>query len=151
MRLVLDGRRVGFVHDAIAHETRQVVPSQEYRRKVRTLTGNFQLCAWLPGILVPVRNPIWIQFVCHKLLRLATPWCAAAAAIGCGALALRAAGDAAKWVVAAALAGAVWLLLGRDGAARKLRGAAMQLATLQAAVLTATVNGLRGRWDVWKA
>jgi poly-beta-1,6-N-acetyl-D-glucosamine synthase len=149
MRLVLDGWRVGFVEEAIAHETRLVAASQEYRRKVRTLTGNFQLCAWLPAILVPVRNPIWIQFVCHKLLRLLTPWCAAAFAIASALLVLRAAGEAAPWLLGAAALGALWMLGGRDAIARRLRSAAAQFAALQAAVVTATVNGLRGRWDVW--
>jgi cellulose synthase/poly-beta-1,6-N-acetylglucosamine synthase-like glycosyltransferase len=151
MRLLLDGWRVGFEHDAVAHETRRVVASQEYRRKVRTLTGNFQLCAWLPGILVPFHNPIWAQFVCHKLLRLVTPWCAAAVALGTAWWVLTVAGDAAKWLVLGALPGTIWLVAGRDTISRKLRGAALQFGTLQAAVVTATMNGLRGRWDVWKA
>ena len=151
MKLVLDGWRVGFVHEAIAHETRQVAPEQEYRRKVRTLTGNFQLCAWLPGVLVPGRNPIWVQFVCHKLLRLATPWCAIAVALASGVWILRAAGNTAIWLVGAALLGAVWIAIGRDVVARKLRGAVVQVGALQAAAATATINGIRGRWDVWKA
>lgn len=151
MRLALGGWRVGFERDAIAHETRRVDAGQEYRRKVRTLTGNFQLCAWLPGILVPFRDPIWLQFVCHKLLRLATPWAAAAFALGTAWLVLLAAGPTAKWLVLAAALGTLWMAAGRDTIARKLRSAAVQFAALQAAVVTATVNGARGRWDVWKA
>ena len=41
---------------------------------MRTLTGVLQLCAWLPQTLAPVRNPVWPQFVTHKLLRLLTPY-----------------------------------------------------------------------------
>ncbi|HLS46952.1 MAG TPA: glycosyltransferase, partial [Gemmatimonadales bacterium] len=74
MRLVLAGERVGFTESARAFDVRRTAPAEEYRRKVRTLTGNFQLCAWLPGVLVPGRNPVWIQFVFHKLLRLLTPY-----------------------------------------------------------------------------
>ena len=48
--------------------------SDEFRRKVRTLAGNFQLATLLPGALLPWRNPIWLQFLSHKLLRLAVPW-----------------------------------------------------------------------------
>ena len=151
MRLVLEGRRVGFERDALAFETRKVAAGQEYRRKVRTLTGNFQLCAWLPGVLVPLRNPIWLQFVCHKLLRLLTPWCAAAAALGVVALAWELAGSRLPLLLGVTAAGALWLLVGPDPIARKLRSAALQFASLQAAVVTATVNGVRGRWDVWKA
>jgi cellulose synthase/poly-beta-1,6-N-acetylglucosamine synthase-like glycosyltransferase len=46
----------------------------EFRRKVRTLSGNFQLLGRLPGALAPTRNPIWIQFFSHKLMRLVVPW-----------------------------------------------------------------------------
>jgi cellulose synthase/poly-beta-1,6-N-acetylglucosamine synthase-like glycosyltransferase len=46
----------------------------EFRRKVRTLTGNYQLVARQPGLLLPWRNPVCFQLVSHKLLRLAVPW-----------------------------------------------------------------------------
>src|SRR5262249_16423883 len=46
----------------------------EFRRKVRTLSGNFQLLGRLPAALLPWRNPIWFQLLSHKLLRLVVPW-----------------------------------------------------------------------------
>ena len=46
----------------------------EFRRKVRTLSGNFQLIPRLPSALVPTRNPVWFALVSHKLLRLVVPW-----------------------------------------------------------------------------
>ena len=46
----------------------------EYGRKVRTLCGNYQLLAQLPQALLPWRNPIFIQFVSHKVGRLLAPW-----------------------------------------------------------------------------
>jgi hypothetical protein len=126
---------------------------QEFRRKVRTLTGNYQLCAWLPGVLVPGRNPIWAQFVLHKLLRLLLPVGVLLALAGGGGLAARAAyallGTRAWWLAAAAALGIAWLWAGRDGLARRLRGLAVQFASMQAAVAVAAVNGVRGRWDVW--
>src|SRR5205814_2287338 len=75
MRMVLAGYRIAFADDAHAVETRRPTAQQEYTRKLRTLTGVLQLCAWLPELLVPHRNPIWPQFVIHKLLRLLTPYC----------------------------------------------------------------------------
>jgi len=48
-------------------------PRQEYRRKVRTLTGNYQLMQLAPWILTP-SNPLFLQFICHKLLRLVVPF-----------------------------------------------------------------------------
>ena len=155
MRLALARHRVGFVPDAYAHETRRVVGAQEFRRKVRTLTGNYQLCAWLPDVLVPWRNPIWLQFVCHKLLRLFLPVGVLLTGVGLAAAAARAAaaqlGGTAVWLVAALGLGAAWVWFGRDGLARRLRGVAVQFASMQAAVAVAAFHGLRGEWDVWKA
>lgn len=150
MSLVLRGHRVGFVRAAKAVEVRRFQPQQEYRRKARTLTGNLQLCAWLPGVLVPVRNPIWLQFVCHKLARLATPYLALAVALGALVLGARALGDA----LPAALLGvalAVGLLMAARPSLRRRAGHLIAWGVaLQAAVVVATFNGLRGRWDVWQ-
>jgi poly-beta-1,6-N-acetyl-D-glucosamine synthase len=74
LQVVLQGYRV--VHDprAVAYDRLPDKPRDEFRRKVRTLTGNWQLLARLPAALLPWRNPIWLQFVSHKFLRLLVPW-----------------------------------------------------------------------------
>jgi len=74
MRVVMRGYRV--IHDgrAKAFDRLPDKPRDEFRRKVRTLSGNFQLVARMPSLLVPWRNPLWVQFLSHKLLRLAAPW-----------------------------------------------------------------------------
>jgi poly-beta-1,6-N-acetyl-D-glucosamine synthase len=74
MQVVLAGRRI--VHDsgAVALDALPPRPQDELRRKIRTLSGNFQLMAAVPAILIPLRNPVWLQFVSHKLLRLVVPW-----------------------------------------------------------------------------
>ena len=41
---------------------------------MRTLAGNFQLLALEPRLLVPLVNPVWLQFVSHKLARLLVPY-----------------------------------------------------------------------------
>ncbi len=66
-RVAHDGRARAF--DRLPGRTRD-----EFRRKVRTLSGNFQLAARLPAALLPWRNPVCWQFVSHKLARLAAPW-----------------------------------------------------------------------------
>ncbi len=73
MRLVLRGFRIGFAEDARAIDNRDFSVAGESRRKERTLAGVLQLCFYLPQTLNPVRNPIWAQFVVHKLLRMASP------------------------------------------------------------------------------
>jgi cellulose synthase/poly-beta-1,6-N-acetylglucosamine synthase-like glycosyltransferase len=74
LRVALEGYRV--VHDsrAVAYDRLPQHPRDEFRRKVRTLAGNFQLVTRLPRIVMPIRNPLWLQFLAHKLLRLAVPW-----------------------------------------------------------------------------
>ena len=74
MQVVLQGYRVVQDERAAAFDELPVNARDEFRRKVRTLSGNFQLMLRLPGALDPWRNPIWFQFVSHKLLRLAVPW-----------------------------------------------------------------------------
>jgi hypothetical protein len=87
LQIAMQGYRV--IHDERAHAY-DFLPDRhvdEFRRKLRTLSGNFQLLARLPSALVPWSNPIWFQFLSHKLLRLITPWgllglLASSAAIG---------------------------------------------------------------------
>ena len=74
LQVAMQGYRV--VHDerARAFDRLPDNPRDEFRRKVRTLAGNLQLLTRLPAALVPWRNPVWLQWVSHKLLRLAVPW-----------------------------------------------------------------------------
>ena len=46
----------------------------ESRRKTRTLAGNYQILAQEPRLLVPFVNPVWLQYVSHKIGRLVVPW-----------------------------------------------------------------------------
>ena len=145
LRLVLGGHRVGFADEARAFDTRRFGSGQEYRRKVRTLTGVIQLCAWLPGVLVPVRNPIWLQFLFHKLLRLLTPYVAILAGLAAVGFVWQRFGPL-PILVGAGL-GALAAVLPRVGP--RVRRLVVWGVTLQAAIVVATLNGLRGRWNVW--
>ena len=150
MQIALRGYRVGFVEAARAWETRQPGPSEEYRRKTRTLTGVIQLCVWLPELLNPFRNRLWTQFLFHKLLRFLTPYCALVIGAWCLARAWpMVTRHWGPWPSAAAIAllGVVAVMADR---AKQLRNMIAQGFLLQAAVMVATFNGLRGRWDVWR-
>lgn len=73
MQIVIQGYRCVFESAAIAWDEPSRTARQEAIRKRRTIAGAAQL-AWLfPGWLFPWRNPIWVQFVSHKLLRLVSP------------------------------------------------------------------------------
>jgi cellulose synthase/poly-beta-1,6-N-acetylglucosamine synthase-like glycosyltransferase len=154
MQVVLRGYRVAFAEHARAIETRRPGVTQEYRRKVRTLTGVIQLCIWLPAVLVPVRNPIWVQFIFHKLLRLLTPYWLLAILVWAGSLVM-------PWLAANPL-GALGLVItgsiggyyagkSAGGLLRSVREGVASVVLLQVAVVVATVNGVRRRWDVWRA
>ncbi|MBK6457714.1 MAG: glycosyltransferase [Gemmatimonadetes bacterium] len=148
MRLVLGGHRIAVSDAAIARDTRAPRRDAEFQRKVRTLTGVFQVCALLPGVLRPGRNPLWAQFVVHKLLRMATPWLVllalAGGAVALGAL-LLARGMLGDALLGALLASVVVML----SPARRLVLGAWDALHLQFAPLRATQNALRGRWNVW--
>jgi cellulose synthase/poly-beta-1,6-N-acetylglucosamine synthase-like glycosyltransferase len=72
--VALQGKRVLFDPRARAHDRLPERVGDEFRRKVRTLSGNFQLLARLPQALLPWRCAIWFQVLSHKVLRLAVPW-----------------------------------------------------------------------------
>jgi cellulose synthase/poly-beta-1,6-N-acetylglucosamine synthase-like glycosyltransferase len=74
MRAVLGGWRVVFEERARAFDHASADASVESRRKVRTLAGNYQILAQEPRLLLPIVNPVWWQYLSHKLGRLLVPW-----------------------------------------------------------------------------
>ena len=72
MQIVLRGYRVLFEPGARCSDQEAPVAG-EFARKARTLAGNFQLLRQLPLTLSPLHNRVFLQFVSHKLLRLACP------------------------------------------------------------------------------
>ncbi|HTM27757.1 MAG TPA: glycosyltransferase family 2 protein [Rhodanobacter sp.] len=74
MQVAAAGCRVVFEPRAQAWDQPSQHPSEERRRKIRTLAGNYQLVQLAPWLLWPWSNPLWFRFVSHKLLRLLAPW-----------------------------------------------------------------------------
>ena len=72
LRVILDGA-------ALAFDCPTPLAS-EFRRKVRTLAGVYQIVGFFPALLGP-RNRMWIHFFSHKLARLLMPWAMIAAAV----------------------------------------------------------------------
>jgi len=66
------GKRVVFQEPAIAHDRLFSEKKKEFARKVRTLTGNYQLLRLAPWRLTPA-YPLLFRFISHKLLRLVSP------------------------------------------------------------------------------
>jgi cellulose synthase/poly-beta-1,6-N-acetylglucosamine synthase-like glycosyltransferase len=73
------GKWVWMTREAVALDSGSRDESEEFRRKLRTLAGNWQLLAKLPRLLNPFTNPVFFAFVSHKLLRLLAPWALIAA------------------------------------------------------------------------
>lgn len=73
MQVARTGHRVLFEPRAIATDRIFPEPGKEFRRKVRTLTGNYQLLKLAPWLLSPAHNPLLFRFFSHKLARLAVP------------------------------------------------------------------------------
>jgi hypothetical protein len=74
MQAVLAGKRVVFAEGAHAYDATSPEADTESRRKIRTLSGNYQLLSIEPRLLSPWHNPIWFQFVSHKVGRLIVPY-----------------------------------------------------------------------------
>jgi poly-beta-1,6-N-acetyl-D-glucosamine synthase len=72
MHVARAGHRVVFQPTAIARDRLFSEKGKEFSRKVRTLTGNYQLLRLAPWLLSPA-NPLLFRFISHKLLRLLVP------------------------------------------------------------------------------
>jgi hypothetical protein len=141
------GKRVIFQPAALARDRIFNEPGKEFARKVRTLTGNYQLLQLAPWLLTP-SNPLFFRFVTHKLMRLALP-------LFLGMLIVSAAcahGEFYKVALAAqllfyGLAALGWL----SPPARKLRLVAIAetFTMLNVAALFALYNFATGRRKVW--
>ena len=73
MQVARQGKRVVFDDRARAWDSPDLGGGLEFARKVRTLSGNYQLLQLAPWMLSG-RNPLLARFVSHKLLRLAVPF-----------------------------------------------------------------------------
>lgn len=73
MRIVRQGYRVVFDSRARAWDSPYLGKGREFPRKVRTLSGNYQLLQLAPWLLSS-QNAIRFEFVSHKLSRLASPF-----------------------------------------------------------------------------
>lgn len=73
LSIIRQGYRSVLDADACVHDMWPKNVGGEFHRKVRTLAGNFQLVQLAPWTLTP-QNRVFLQFVSHKLLRLAAPY-----------------------------------------------------------------------------
>lgn len=73
LHVARQGARVIFDGRAQAWDSPNLGAEREFRRKVRTLTGNYQLLQLAPWVLTR-ENPLRFRFISHKLVRLVVPF-----------------------------------------------------------------------------
>jgi poly-beta-1,6-N-acetyl-D-glucosamine synthase len=74
MNIVMQGYRTIFDMTAVAYDVVSKELAQEWKRKVRTLAGNWQMLSLSPSLLLPGRNLCWWRFLSHKIFRLIVPF-----------------------------------------------------------------------------
>jgi hypothetical protein len=151
--VVTNGGRVGIVTEARVTDPRRFTRDDEYARRLRTMTGMLQFVRWFPAVLSPQRNPMWRDFLLHKLTRPATPvllLVGAAAAWG----AVHLVSPIIAWtllIIGTAIIAVVWLLArvapGSLGHRAKGLVFAQRLLVMP---LSAIGRAARSNWDVWK-
>lgn len=147
MSVIRRGYRSIHVREAIAYDAVYADVDREFRRKVRTLTGVYQLVRLLPWTVTP-RNPIWFEFVSHKLMRLVAPFALIAALVSCslcGGVAYRCALVLQLLFYAVAVAG----LFGGSRKLNKIVRVASTFVLLNVAAVFAFRNALLAKKDVW--
>ncbi len=78
------GKRTLFEPGAVAFDKPSSTGGDEFRRKVRTLAGNYQSFVRNPWLFNPARNRIFLQFLSHKVFRLLVPYAMLAALVSSG-------------------------------------------------------------------
>lgn len=78
LNIVRQGYRVLFDPSAIAYEHIIRTARAEFTRKIRTISGSYQLLFKHPWVFVPHMNRLWLQTLSHKGFRLLGPPCLAA-------------------------------------------------------------------------
>ena len=148
MQVVRQGKRVIFEPRARAWDSPDLGAEREFARKVRTLSGNYQLVQLAPWLLTS-KNPVRFEFVSHKLLRLAVPFALAAvltASVFLSGVLYRTA--LALQVAFYGLSLLAGLRLTREPWAG-MADAALTFVVLNTAAAVAFVNFLTGRKAVW--
>ena len=145
LQIALRGYRVIHDPDALLFDYEAPTEKEEFRRKVRTLSGIYQLLHYLPGLLS--FRLIGFQFFSHKLVRLVVPlfllMCLVSSFLAQGWF-YRLAFFAQVVCYAAAIFGIL-----RGARAPAWAAAPAGVVVLNSAALVAMFNALRGKTAIW--
>jgi poly-beta-1,6-N-acetyl-D-glucosamine synthase len=146
MHVVRQGARVIFEPRAKAWDMASLGTDREFKRKVRTLSGNYQLLQIVPWILSR-SSPIRFEFVSHKLLRLLVPFALLAMLVTSAFLT----GPLYRFALALQLAFYGLAGLGRLGLPSRIADTALTFVVLNAAAVVAFTNFVTGREATWNS
>ena len=140
-RVILDGSARAFDYPTSL--------ATEFRRKVRTLAGAYQLMRRYPALLGP-GNRMWIHFVSHRLARLLMPYALIAMAVS--SFGLPAPWNRYAVAAQAIFYGVAWAdsHLSGQGVLKRLTSPARTFTVLMAASLCAAVILFVPGRDLWK-
>ena len=148
MQVVRRGSRVIFDSRARAWDSPDLGSSREFARKVRTLSGNYQLLQIAPWLL-GASNAIRFEFVSHKLMRLVVPFALVALLIS----ALFLTGTLYRVALFAQIAFYALSLVAlggmKIGPLSRIADPARTFVVLNSAAMVAFVNFIVGRKAVW--
>jgi biofilm PGA synthesis N-glycosyltransferase PgaC len=148
MHTLRQGMRAIFDSRARAWDVPDQGTQREFGRKVRTLSGNYQLLQLAPWLLTRA-NPELFEFVSHKLMRLLVPFALGAALFASFLI------PGPLYRVALVLQLSfyglgVWRLVGpKHGPVARVADAALTLIVLNTAAVVAFANFVTGREIAW--
>ena len=148
MQIVRRGSRVIFDARARAWDSPDLGEGREFSRKVRTLSGNYQLLQLAPWLLSS-QNAIRFEFITHKLSRLAVPFALLALLIASIFLPqpfYRAALGAQLAFYALSLAALAGVKI---GPLSRIADPARTFVVLNSAAIVAFINFVTGRKALW--
>ena len=148
MQVVRRGSRVIFDSRARAWDSPDLGSSREFARKVRTLSGNYQLLQMAPWLLGS-GNAIRFEFISHKLSRLVVPF--ALVALLVASLFLTAPFYRVALFAQLAFYSLSLVALGgmKIGPLARIADPARTFVVLNSAAMVAFVNFVTGRKAVW--
>lgn len=148
LNVLRQGRRVIFDPRARAWDVPNQGRVREFARKVRTLSGNYQVVQLAPWVLTAA-NPSRFRFISHKLLRLLSPFALAAMLIASVALPQPVYRVALMVQLALYALSIVAMSKLARGPVARVADAAFTFVTLNTAALVAFANFVTGRKAAW--
>jgi poly-beta-1,6-N-acetyl-D-glucosamine synthase len=148
MQVARQGFRVVFESRAKAWDKPNLGAGREFARKVRTLSGNYQLLQVAPW-LISSANPLRFEFVSHKLFRLVVPFAVAGALLSAMLLRQPLYRMALLMQLAFYALSLLAMMRLRPGLLARAADAALTFVVLNTAALVAFANFVTGRRAAW--